>query len=62
MAKRVSQAEKEEMWKLYQQLGTFKKVALKMKRDPDTVSRHVREYEAAVQAASVVLNAQSEKK
>ena len=57
MAKRVSQAEKEEMWKLYQQLGTFKKVALKMKRSPDTVSRHVREYEAAVQAASVILNA-----
>ena len=58
MAKRVSQAEKEEMWKLYQQLGTFKKVALKMKRSPDTVSRHIREYEAAVQAASVILNSQ----
>ena len=58
MAKRVSQAEKEEMWKLYQQLGTFKKVALKMKRSPDTVSRHVREYEAAVQEASVILNSQ----
>ena len=59
MAKRVSQAEKEEMWKLYQQLGTFKKVALKMKRSPDTVSRHVREYEAAVQAASVILNSKT---
>lgn len=58
MAKRVSQAEKEEMWKLYQQLGTFIKVAKKMNRSPDTVSRYVREYEAAVQAASVILIAQ----
>ncbi len=59
MATRVSQAEKEEMWKLYQQLGTFKKVAEKMNRSPDTVSRHVREYEAAVHAASVILNSKT---
>ena len=36
--------------------GTFKKVALKMNRSPDTVSRYVREYEAAVGAASYILN------
>lgn len=57
MAARVSQAEKEKMWQLYQQLGTFKKVAEKMNRSPDTVSRYVREYEAAVHTASVILNA-----
>ena len=58
MAKRVSQTEKEEMWKLYQQLGTFIRVAKKMNRSPDTVSRYVREYDAAVHAASIVLNTQ----
>lgn len=54
---RVTQQEKEKMWRLYQQLGTFKAVAEKMKRDPGTVSRHVREYEAAVQAAQQIMSA-----
>lgn len=53
---RVTQKEKERMWKLYQQYGSFKKVADKMHRSPDTVSRHVREYEAAVGATGYVLN------
>ena len=44
------------MWQLYQQLGTFTAVAKKMHRDPSTVSRYVREYEAAVGAASYILN------
>lgn len=48
------------MWRLYQQLGSYKKVATKMRRSPDTVSRYVHEYEAAVNAASVVLHAQIE--
>lgn len=43
---RVSEAEKEKMWQLYQKLGTFAAVAKKMNRGADTVSRHVREYEA----------------
>ena len=55
---RVSQAEKEKMWKLYQQLGTFKAVAQKMHRDPGTVSRYVHEFEAAVSAANYILNSQ----
>ena len=61
MAKRtrVTQTEKEKMWKLYQQLGTFTAVAKKMHRDPSTVSRYVREYEAAVNATSYVLNAKN---
>lgn len=54
---RVTQAEKEQMWQLYQELGQFSKVAKKLHRDPDTVSRYVHEYEAAVNAASVVMNA-----
>ena len=53
---RVTQKEKEKMWQMYKQLGSFTKVAKKMRRNPDTVSRYVREYEAAVGAASYVLN------
>ena len=53
---RVTQKEKEKMWQMYQQLGSFAKVAKKMRRDPSTVSRYVHEYEAAVGAASYVLN------
>ena len=61
MAAYVSQAEKELMWKLYQKYGTYKAVAEKLNRYPSTVSRHVREYEAAVSAASVVLNSTTER-
>lgn len=53
---RVTQREKEKMWLMYQQYGCFKIVAKKMRRSPDTVSRHVREYEAAVGAAGYVMN------
>ena len=59
MAKKVTQVEKELMWTLYQKYGTFKAVAEKMGRSAGTVSRYVREYEAAVSAASVVLKAQN---
>lgn len=45
------------MWRLYQEYGSFKKVARKMRRSPDTVSRHVREFEAAVGAAEFVMKA-----
>ena len=61
MAAYVSQAEKELMWKLYQKYGTYKAVAYRLNRNPGTVSRHVREYEAAVSAASVVLNSTTER-
>jgi DNA-binding transcriptional LysR family regulator len=54
---RVTQQEKEKMWQLYNQLGSYAKAAKKLHRSPDTVSRYVREYEAAVNAASVVLHA-----
>ena len=54
---RVSDAEKEQMWKLYHEIGSMEKVAKKMRRGRSTVSRYVAEYEAAVRAAGYVLNA-----
>ena len=58
MAARVSQIEKELMWRLYQKHGTYKEVAKIVGRSPSTVSRYVNEYEAAVGAAGYILNAQ----
>lgn len=55
---RVTQQEKEKMWQLYQEGNTFKKIAAKLRRSPDTVSRYVHEYEAAVSAAGYVRNSQ----
>lgn len=53
---RVTQREKEKMWQLYQEVGSFAKVAKKMQRSPDTVSRYVREYEAAVSVVGYFTN------
>ena len=61
MAKAVTELEKERMWRLYQETPVYAKVAKKVKRDPATVSKYVREYEAAVRAAEYVLNAQNTK-
>ena len=54
---RVTQKEKAKMWQLFQDGNSFVKIGKKMRRNPDTVSRYVHEYEAAVGAASVVINA-----
>ncbi len=59
MATRVTQLEKEKMWKLYQKYGSIKEVAKKVKRNRNTVSRYVNEYEAAVNALCVVIDAQN---
>ena len=56
MARQVTQVEKDLMWELYQKYGSFKKVADIMGRGRDTVSRYVREYEAAVTAAGYIIN------
>ena len=56
---RVTQQEKEKMWQLYKEGNTFVKIAKKLRRSPDTVSRYVHEYEAAVSAAGYVLNLQN---
>lgn len=55
---RVTQQEKEKMWQLYRDGNSFVKIGKKLRRSPDTVSRYVREYEAAVSAAGYVLNSQ----
>ena len=56
---RVTQQEKEKMWQLYQEGNSFVKIGKKLRRSPDTVSRYVHEYEAAVNAAIVVLKAKN---
>ncbi len=53
---RVTQQEKQKMWKLYQELGSFVKVAKKLRRSPNTVSRYVHEQEAAIAAAGYIIN------
>ena len=57
---RVTQKEKEKMWQLFQDGNSFVKIGKKLRRNPDTVSRYVREYEAAVSAAGYVLNVKME--
>lgn len=52
---RVTQKEKERMLELYNMYGSFKKVAAKMRRCPDTVSRYVHELQAAY-AATMLAN------
>lgn len=47
------------MWRLYQDLGSYTKVAKKVKRNPDTVSKYVKEYEAAVRATGYAINAKN---
>lgn len=44
------------MWQLYQQHGSFAKVAKLTKRDRSTVARYVSEYEAAVRTAGYLRN------
>lgn len=55
---RVTQQEKETMWQLYKEGKTFVAIGKKLRRSPDTVSRYVHEYEAAVSAAGYVRNSQ----
>lgn len=57
MAKRVTEQEKEKMWKLYQLHGSYAKVAKLTRRDRSTVARYVSEYEAAVRTAGYMKNA-----
>ena len=59
---RVTQQEKEKMWQLFQDGNSFVKIGKKLRRSPDTVSRYVHEYEAAVGAAGYILNSTDERK
>lgn len=56
---RVTSQEKDKMWQLYQEGNTFVKIAKIMQRSPDTVSRHVHEREAEINAVRIVVEAQS---
>lgn len=47
---KVTKREREKMWKLFQELGSYKEVAKKLHRNPDTVSRHIAIYEAGLEA------------
>ena len=58
---RVTDAEKEKMWKMYNEVGSIEKVAKKMRRDRGTVSRYVAEYQVAIRATGYVLNANPNK-
>lgn len=51
---KVSKKEEQKMWALYQELNSYKKVAKKMRRSPDTVSRHIQKYEAALAIANLL--------
>ena len=56
---RVTENEKEKMWQLYQEGNTFVAIGKKLHRSPDTVSRYVHEYEAAIGVVRVVMKAQN---
>lgn len=56
MAKGTRVTQKEKMRQMFQEGYSFIKIGKKMRRSPDTVSRYVREYEAAVSAAGYILN------
>lgn len=57
---RVSTREKRRMWELYQQLGSYKKVAKRMKRSRDTVAKYVLEYETALKVAQLLTEEKSQ--
>ena len=56
---RVTQKEKNKMWLLYQELGSYKKVAKRMRRSPDTVAKYVSMIEETIQVAQATINALS---
>jgi DNA-binding transcriptional ArsR family regulator len=58
-AKRVTPQEQKKMWELYKKLGSYAAVARKMKRSPDTVSRHIKVYEAAYLVAAAMEEAKA---
>jgi hypothetical protein len=51
---RVSKREQKRMWELYQELESYKLVAKRLRRSPDTVSRYVKLYETAFGVADIL--------
>lgn len=56
---RVTEREKRRMWELYQKLNSYKAVAKKMRRSPDTVSKYVLEYETALKVTQIITEKKS---
>ena len=54
---KVTQKEKAKMWRLYQELGSYKEVAKVTKRSPDTVSKYVAQMESIVGTAQADIEA-----
>lgn len=44
------------MWELYQEYGSYAKVAKKLRRNRDTVARYVQEYERSLAVAQAIIN------
>lgn len=53
---RVTHLEAAKMYALYQGLGSFEAVGKKMRRSPDTVSKFVKIYDAALAGAKLIEN------
>lgn len=51
---RVTKGEQKKMYLLYQELGSYKAVATKLRRNADTVSKHIAMYEAARAVANAL--------
>lgn len=51
---RITHLEAAKMYALYQGLGSFEAVAKKMRRSPDTVSKYVKIYDAALAGAALI--------
>lgn len=51
---KVTKKEERKMWELYQELESYKLVAKRLRRSPDTVSRHIQKYEAALGIANLL--------
>lgn len=54
---KVTQKEKAKMWRLYQELGSYKEVAKATRRSPDTVAKYVAQMEAIVGTAQADIEA-----
>lgn len=51
---KVTKKEAKRMWELYQELESYKLVAKRLRRSPDTVARHVKIYETAFGVANIL--------
>lgn len=53
---RITNLEMAQMYALYQALGSFELVGKKMRRSPDTVSKYVKIYDAAIAGVALAKN------